>query len=89
MTEILQDIEGVVCHINDILVHGKNHDEHRKQYITVLHHLQESGLTLNAEKCQFQRTEVKFLRQIIDNTRIYPDPAKIAAIQNELNPMYC
>ena len=41
--------------------------------------MQESGLTLNAEKCQF--TEVKFLRQIIDDNGIRPDPDKIAAIQ--------
>ena len=28
MAEILQDMNGIVCHMDDILVHGKNHDEH-------------------------------------------------------------
>ena len=42
------------------------------------------GLTLNAEK--YQRTEVKFLEQIIDDNRIRPDPNKIAAIQNVSEP---
>ena len=30
MAEILQDMEGVVCHMDDILVHAKNHEEHRQ-----------------------------------------------------------
>ena len=56
MTEILQDIEGVVCHMDDILVHGKNHDEHKKRLTTVLHRLQESSLTINADSTN--RSEV-------------------------------
>ena len=86
MAEILQDMEGVVCHMDDILVHGKNHDEHGRRLKSVLHRLQESGLTLNAEKCEFLQTEVKFLGQIIDDKGIHPDPAKIAAIQNISEP---
>ena len=35
---------------------------------------------------QIQRTEVKFLGQIIDNTGIRPDPAKIAVIHNVSKP---
>ena len=30
MAEILQDLEGVACHMDDILVHGPNHEEHKK-----------------------------------------------------------
>ena len=80
MAEILQDMEGVICHMDDILVHAKNCEKHRQNLQKVLLHLQESGLTLNAEKCQFFRTEVKFLGQIIDDNGILPDPGKIAAI---------
>ena len=71
MAEILQDMEGVVCHMDDILVHGKNNDEHGRRLKAVLHRLQESGLTLNAQKCEFLRTEVKFLGQIIDDKGIH------------------
>ena len=89
MAEILQDMEGVVCHMDEILmilVHARNHEEHRQRLQKVLLRLQESGLTLNAEKCQFFQTEVKFLGQIIDNNGIRPDPGKIAAIQNISEP---
>ena len=80
MAEILQDMEGVICHMDDILVHARTHEEHRQCLQNVLLCLQETGLTLNAEKCQFFQTEVKFLGQIIDGNGIRPDPGKIAAI---------
>ena len=47
-----QDMKGVVCHMDDILVHARNNEEHRQHLQKVLLCLQESGLTLNAEKCQ-------------------------------------
>ena len=31
MAEILQDMEGVVCHMDDILVHDKIKDEHGRR----------------------------------------------------------
>ena len=76
MTETLQDMEGIVCHIDKILVHGKNHNEHGTRLKAVLHRLQEHGLTLNANKCQFQCTKVKFLGQIINGKQICPNPVK-------------
>ena len=48
--QILQDMEGVICHMDDILVHERNHEEHRQRLQKILLRLQESGLTLNAEK---------------------------------------
>ena len=87
IAEILQDMEGVVCHMDDILVHARTQEEHRQHLQKVLLCLQESGLTLNAEKCH--QTEVKFLGQIIDDNGIRPDPGMIAAIQNVSEPLYC
>ena len=77
-------MEGVICHMDDISVHARTHEEHRQRLQKVLLCLQEFSFTLNAEKCQ--RTEVKFLGQIIDDNGICPDPSKIAAIQNVSEP---
>ena len=70
--------------MDNILVHARTHEEHRQRLQKVLLCLQESGLTLNAEKCK--RTKVKFLGQIIDDNGIRPDPGKITAIQNVSKP---
>ena len=47
MQEIVGDIEGVVCLIDDILVHGCAQEEHDERLLRVLCRLQKEGLTLN------------------------------------------
>ena len=37
MSEILQDVEGAVCLMDDILVHGKSKEEHDQRLLIVLH----------------------------------------------------
>ena len=57
---------GVVCLIDDILVHGETQAQHDERLVKVLNLLQESGLTLNSEKCKFSQTKVQFLGHVID-----------------------
>ena len=80
MLAILSGVEGVLCMMDDILVHGKTQEEHDSRLHEVLRRIQRSGLTLNKEKCFFSLPEVKFLGQVIDSEGIRPDPAKVSAI---------
>ena len=80
MSEILIDVEGVICQMDDILVHGADQEEHDRRLRATLHCLQEAGITLNIEKCQFFKTSVKFLGTVIDEQGIYADPTKKKAI---------
>ena len=80
MAEILQDVEGVVCLMDDVLVHGKSQEEHDRRLMVVLQKLQDAGLTLNQKKCEFSKCRVKFLGQIVDHAGVRPDPDKVAAI---------
>ena len=82
MSEILGDLNGVVCLIDDVLVHGKSQEEHDERLSKVLHRLQKEGLTLNKAKCKFLQQEVSFLGQVVDQSGIKPDPGKVAAIRN-------
>ena len=43
-------------------------------------------MTLNKAKCQFSQQKILFLGQLIDETGIKPDPAKILAIQTMPTP---
>ncbi|GBM79520.1 hypothetical protein AVEN_209495-1 [Araneus ventricosus] len=43
-------------------------------------------MTLNAKKCIFSQTTIKFLGHIIDGQGIHPDPDKITAIENYRPP---
>ena len=81
MSALLEGIEGVVCMMDDVLVHGKDQDQHNDRLLKVLQHLETAGLTLNKEKCKFSQRQVKFLGQIVDMMGVHPDPAKVKAIQ--------
>ena len=82
MSEILYGIEGVVCMIDDILIHGESQSEHDDRLRRVLQRLEEAGVTLNRQKCISSVNEVTFLGQIIGSSGVRPDPAKVAAIVN-------
>ena len=52
MNETLQDLPGVVCHVDDILVSRKDKEEHDHdiRLYAVLKKLDAEGVTLNKEK---------------------------------------
>ena len=54
MSEILTDLPGVVCQMDDILVFGKTQDEHDKHLEAVLRQIEEANVTLSPQKCEFK-----------------------------------
>ena len=81
MLEILKDLEGVVCLIDDTVIHGSSQEEHDKRLKLVLRRLVQHKVTLNIEKCEFSKTKIKFLGQVIDTGGVRPDPKKVDAIK--------
>ena len=55
METVLQGLEGVVCLVDDVLVHGCTQTEHDQRLEAVLARIAESGLTLNKDKCVFSQ----------------------------------
>ena len=86
MSAILANLDGVVCMIDDILIHGRSQDEHDKRLAAVLDKLQQAGVTLNRDKCKFSTNCVQFLGQQVDSQGIRPDPEKVSAIQQMVPP---
>ncbi len=80
---ILDRLQGVVCHMDDVLVWGKDQEEHDTRLHAVLHKLQE---TLNLEKCELSRDKVKFLGQILSAEGVQPDPDKTKAVRDMKEP---
>ncbi len=86
MSETLSGLSGVVCMMDDTLIHGKTQEEHDERLQQALQRLQETGVTLNSEKCRFAQNSVKFLGHVIDGAGIRPDPDKVMAIQKVRTP---
>ena len=82
MNSLLLGLQGVLCVMDDIIVFGKNLQEHNSRLQTVLTRLSASGITLNSEKCEFSKNRLTFLGHVIDSKGISPDPSKTAAITN-------
>ena len=80
ISEIISDIEGAANDQDDIIVFGKDSEEHDKALKQVLDRVRESGLKLNKKKCTFRMTEITFLGHLISADGIKPDPRKIEAI---------
>lgn len=82
MSTILEGLQGVLCLIDDILIFGKDKEQHDERLFAVLGRIQKAGITLNAEKCEFWCDKLKFLGHIISKNGISPDPAKTNAIKD-------
>ena len=56
MDNFLHGLQGLVCHMDDILIFGKDKHEHNARLKKVLDRLSQSGLTFNPEKMEFSKT---------------------------------
>ncbi|XP_070173810.1 uncharacterized protein [Littorina saxatilis] len=86
MTEILGDIEGVICYYDDIMLHTSTNEEHDKLLKRVFQRLKEVGLELNEDKCEYKKTELKFLGHVISENGVRPDESKVEAIVKMKEP---
>ena len=86
MNLILEGLDGMVCMMDDILVFGKDHDEHDNRLRKVLERLESANVTLNTSKCEFGKDTVKFLGHIIDDQGVRADPEKTEAIRGMAIP---
>ena len=55
LSSILEGLDGVICRMDDILIHGRHQAEHDERVRAVLHRLQKVGLTLKNQKCEFSK----------------------------------
>src|SRR5207253_11082832 len=82
MAEMLEGLDKQECQLDDTLVHGKDHEDHKVHLIPILERLQSKGITLNPDKCEFYKTEVTFLGHRLNAHGISPDPRKTQAVQD-------
>ena len=72
--------------MDHILIFGKDQNEHDTRLTAALERIQAAGVTLNKEKCEFNKTSLTFLGHSNDEKGISPDPHKTAAISKMASP---
>ena len=80
MDQILQGIDGVGYILDDILVTGKDDQEHRQNLELTLQRLDDFGIKLKESKCSFMQDEVEYFAFIVNKDGIHPSPKKVEAI---------
>ena len=85
MNEILDNLPGVLCLMDDIIAYGKDQQEHKQRLLATFQHLQTAGVTLN-QKCPFGKSTLSFLGHIISADSVSPHPSKVRAVINMKTP---
>ena len=68
--------------MDDLIIFGKDNDEHYKRLEQVLQRLKEAKLKLSPKKCHFLQRKIRYLGYVIENGKIFPVPAKTELSDN-------
>lgn len=80
--EVLRGLDFVFCYLDDIFIASGNMEEHLCHVRKVLERMLEHGLSINASKCQWGKSEVKFLGHLVTPLGIKPLPERVEIIKN-------
>ncbi|UYV65539.1 K02A2.6-like [Cordylochernes scorpioides] len=86
MDILLKGIPMVFCALDNILITGKNDQDHLKNMKCVLQRIQEAGLKLRKDKCSFLAPSLEYLGHKIAKEGLQPLPSKVEAIQGAPSP---
>ena len=84
---ILSDLPGVINIADDILIFGTTIFEHDENLTNVLKRLAEKCVTLNLQKCIFDKENIDFYGFTFNSEGMKPSPSKIEALQNVNRPI--
>ena len=68
-------------YLDDILIFSKTRQEHFEHLQQVFDKLKEASLFCKLPKCDFLKSEVKFLGHVVSSQGVAPDPAKLEAVK--------
>ena len=86
MQKIFGDIPHCLNQRDDILIGARNWIEHNDTLKQVLQRVKDFGITLNQEKCQFGRSEVKFYGYKFNSQGLHPTEEKVKALKECSRP---
>ena len=76
LLEALDGLQGVVCIADDVIIHGKDLEEHDRNLIAC----RDSGIKLNRDKLQLRMSELTLMGHRITKDGLQSDPEKVKAI---------
>ena len=80
MDSLFQDVEGVYCYLDDLLIHTPDEASHKSLVEKVFQILSDAGLSLSTDKCLFAQSSLEFLGYQVSPEGISPLKKKVASI---------
>ena len=80
MSDTFGDLKGVKFYIDDLIIFGKDLDEHDLNIKAVMLRAKEKGIKFNSKKVQFTESSVKFFGHIFSENEVRVDPERIESI---------
>ena len=78
--QLLESCDGVHNISDDIIVAGRDREEHDQRLEAALKKLEEHGLTINADKSQFRLSHLKYMGHKLSSDGLEVDDSKIRAV---------
>lgn len=79
-------LQILLVYLDDIIVYSDSIADHLKRLERVFQKLREHGLKIEAEKCQFFQSHVKYLGHVVSSEGVATDPAKTEAVSKWPTP---
>lgn len=86
MCNLLGSIPNVEIFLDDVIIGGRDKQEHLRALEAVFCKLHQNGLKLKSKKCVFLVNEVRYLGYVLSRNGIHTDPAKVEAITKIQRP---
>ncbi|XP_022836497.1 uncharacterized protein K02A2.6-like [Spodoptera litura] len=87
LERMLLGCEGTINFIDDILVYGKNIEEHDQRLEKVIKTLEENNVVLRKDKCTFRQQKVQFLGHELSHEGVKPLDKYVSTIQEFRPPI--
>ena len=83
---VLQGIPRVHCLLDDIIIAGRDEEEHFRLLEQVMARLDQHNFTINQQKCKFFQKQLEFCGYQIDSQGLHKTPDKIQAMLEAPRP---
>ena len=86
LNQILDGLDGVACVADDIVVFGRDEEDHEKKFRLLLQRCRETGMKPNRNKCEFRLDKLNFMGHCMSTDGLKPNDMKIEAILKMESP---
>lgn len=86
MENLLKGLRHVVMYFDDVLVTGRNDQDHLTKLGLVLSRLKQAVLKLKLDKCTFLERQVEYLGHVVTAAGFQPNPEKVEAVLKAPRP---